>query len=400
MEKEDTLMRTKKIKLKLTSIQKKVLRKWSYHHRFTYNKTINYITQEYNEYDYYDLDHLNTNLKKNDLRFSMKQNPSIYYSKLELRNFIVPESGCSRTPWLLETPKAIRESAVFEADKNLRSAISNLTNGNISFFDLRYKTKKHMKWTIGIPKQSINNYTRSVGIYESRTTNFRIKTTENVPKIDHDCTIHFDGLNYYLNIQSEIDSKENIRNNWFASLDPGVRKFQTLYCPDEDEYIMIGNRASEKMYNKLFKLDFLCSKKSTRKNEKAKIKIRNKVQNLQTELHYKLSNFLCKKYRNIFIPKLTKENDIISKKNRKIRTTTERKMVVLGHSKFIERLKTKALEFKNVNVKIITEEYTSQTCLSCRNLTKTSNEMFKCNHCGYILDRDMLGSTNILLKNW
>jgi transposase len=55
---------------------------------------------------------------------------------------------------------------------------------------------------------------------------------------------------------------------------------------------------------------------------------------------------------------------------------------------------------RNVNIHIITEEYTSQTCLNCKNLTKTNNEIFICKCCNFTIDRDILGSTNILLKNW
>ena len=73
---------------------------------------------------------------------------------------------------------------------------------------------------------------------------------------------------------------------------------------------------------------------------------------------------------------------------------------MLGHGKFIETLKTKADLYTNVQVNIITEEYTSQTCIKCKKRTKTTSELFKCNYCNYKLDRDLIGSTNILLKNW
>jgi putative transposase len=63
-------------------------------------------------------------------------------------------------------------------------------------------------------------------------------------------------------------------------------------------------------------------------------------------------------------------------------------------------LKTKAEEYKNTKVNVVTEEYTSQECLFCRMRTKTKSEIYKCKHCGYKLDRDILGSVNILLKHW
>ena len=332
------------------------------------------------------------------------ENSNTFYSKLELRNQIVPESVCSRIPWILQTPKSIRESAVFEACKNLKSAISNLQNGHIKYFDLKYKNKKHHKWTIGIPKESIKIYENGdLGIYEERTTNFRLRTSELIKdvEINNDCTIHFNGLNYYFCFLKNVEIKTNNKDNWVCAIDPGIRKFQTIYSPDNDNYITIGNNASKILYNKLLKLDNLISKNSSKTNLKI-LKLRLRIQNLQEELHWKTSNFLCNNYKNIYIPKLTKENDIIKKDKRKINTKTVRNMVVLGHCKFIERLKTKAEEFKNVKIHIITEEYTSQICLNCKKRTKTSKETFICDDviCNFTIDRDILGSTNILLKNW
>lgn len=360
---------------------------WNDHHRYSYNKAINILNQE----------------NKRPLYNGVKpENSNNFYSKLELRNLITPADTCSRIPWVLETPKAIRESAVFEAFKNLKSGISNLKNGHIRYFNLRYKKKKLLKWTIGIPKESINIHENGdLGIYEERTTMFRIKTTEKINKINNDCTIHFDGSSYYICIPEEITMKTNEKSNWMCSLDPGSRKFQTIYSPDNDNYIIIGDRASTILYNNLIKLDKLLSKQNC-KNKIKITKLRIRISNLQSELHYKTINFLCENYKNIYVPKLTKENDIIKKDNRKINTKTVRNMVVLGHCKFVERLKIKAETFNNVKIHVISEEYTSQTCLCCKKLTKTSNETYICSNvqCNFTIDRDILGSTNILLKNW
>lgn len=389
MVKENTqmepLLRMEKIKLKLNSIQIKTLQMWNYHHRYTYNKTISLLNED-NERPLY-----------KDVK---PENSNTYYSKLELRNLIVPESCCSRIKWILETPKAIRESAVFESYKNLQSAISNLKNGHIRYFNLRYKSKKLLKWTIGVPKESIKVYQNGdLGIYEERTTNFRLRTTEKIKEIKNDCTIHFNGLHYYICVPKAIEMKNNNKSNWMCSLDPGIRKFQTIYSPDNDNYITIGEKASRVLYVNLLRLDKLLSKKNSKNILKIK-KLRLRIQYLQDELHYKSINFLCTNYKNIYIPKLTKENDIIKCSNRIISSKTVRNMVVLGHCKFIERLKTKAKEFTNVKIHIITEEYTSQRCLACNTFTKTNAEMFICKSCNFTIDRDILGSTNILLKNW
>lgn len=349
----------------MNSIQKKLINKWNDDSRYTYNKAINILNEE-------------------------------YYDKLTLRNIIIPESCCSRIPWILETPKAIREASVFEAHKNYKSAFTNIKNGNINHFDIRYKKKKKESWTIGVPKTALNIYDKEIGIYESRTTYSRFKLTEKIKNINNDCNIHFDGLNYYLCVPIEHNLRSNNMDNWTCSMDPGNRKFQTIYSPDNDEYTIIGERASKYLYKKLLTLDKLLTNRN--KNKKRIKKLRLKIKNLQSELHNKSIKFLCDNYNEINVPKLTKDNDIIKRKNRKINTKVVRNMTVIGHSKFIEKLKAKADLYKNVRINIVTEEYTSQRCLNCDMLTKTSSERYICKVCGYEIDRDILGSTNIYKK--
>lgn len=336
-----------------------------------------------------------------DENHCIRRSSNIYYSKLELRNLITPADKCSKIKWILETPKSIRESAVFEAHKNYKSALTNLSNGHIKHFTLRYKSKKLKTWSYKISHDSLKCYGKYIGIYEM-SSGMKIKCTENINEINNDSEIYYDGLHYYIIIPYEKKIKETDCRSWFCASDPGNRKFQVIYSPDEDEHVIIGNRCSSKMYDYLLYLDYLLSKKCILKNIQKTIlikKLRIKINNLQKELHYKLANYMCRNYENIYISKLTKENDIIKKQNRFINKSVVRNMVILGHCKFIERLKTKANEFTTTNVNIIEEHYTSQECLQCRKRTKTRKEIYKCSYCKYEIDRDILGSVNILLKN-
>ena len=389
MESENTpLIRTRKYKLKLNSLQKKILEKHRHNYRFCYNKAVCLINDKSDKIS----DTRNAFAGKVEKKASYNS-----YSKFELKNLIVPSECNSRTPWLLETGSNIRGQAVFEAHSRFKTCISNITAGNINHFEMKYKSKRQVSWTINIDKTNIKTYNTSdkctaFSLYEETG----ILYANEKFKIDKDCKIHFDGINYFIIVPYD---KQKIASNsskqYFCSLDPGSRKFQTLYSP-EGEVINIGEKASGKLYNLLLNLDDTISKN----DKKLQIKLRIRIANLQKELHDKVSRFLCENYNNIIIPKLTKENDIISKTNRKIKTKTVRQMVVLGHCKFIEKLKTKASEYTDVQVKIVTEEYTSQTCPKCHKLTKTSNETYKCKYCSFEMDRDFLGSRNILLKDW
>jgi putative transposase len=366
-----------------------------------------------------------------------KSSHSLYYSSFDLRNLIVPKVINSTREWLLETPFQLRAYSVFEFHDRYKTCIENLKNKNIKHFDMKYKTKKSFRWTMDIPKDNIyisssdtckthcikdyqgNVLEENVSSQRCSTCKYLrqdqfmlyresgwIKTTEKVPSsiTEYDSKIHFDGVHYYILVPyTKTKLRTTSKDDWFCSLDPGSRKFQTVYSPVSNEIVNIGTDASSKMLVHLEKLDQIISKETKgplKKYKIKKIKLLNKIKNLQQELRNKTSRFLCENYNCIVAPKLTKENDIIKKENRKINSKTVRKMVVLAHSKFIELLKTKACEYTNVKVFDATEEYTSQVCLRCKHKTKTSEEIYKCKKCSFVCDRDTLGSINILLKHW
>lgn len=377
--------------MKLNSLQKKILQTHRHNYRFLYNKAIYTLSGE-NSYknDFYE---------ETVKRFGVVEAKASFgnsYSKFDLRNLLVPEEVNSRNKWVLETGSSIRSKAVFEAHKNWKTNVSKVLKGQQRFFNLRYKSKRDIKWTIDVEQANINtrkdwkNRTE-FSLYEK--SGF-IKTTEDF-EIEKDCSIHFDGKHYFILSPYEKPIKESQAENFHVALDPGQRKFQVSYSPLGGINI-IGKNASEKIYKLLLMIDKCISTK----NKKLEIKLRRRVSNLQLELHNKTSKFLCENYKNIYIPKLTSGNDIIKKSKRRLKTKTVRSMVILAHCKFVEKLKTKALEYTNVKVHVVTEEYTSQTCLKCKNRTKTSNELFKCGSCKLEIDRDILGSRNILLKSW
>lgn len=316
------------------------------------------------------------------------------YTKFGLRNLLVPEEVNSRNPWVLETGSSIRSKAVFEAHKNWETNVNEVKKGEKRFFNLTFKSKRDLKWTIDLEHANIK--TRKDAFCKTEFSLYDesgfIKTTESF-EINKDFSIHFDGKYYYLLVPYEKPVKESNAENFHVALDPGQRKFQVAYSPLGGIHI-IGKNASEKIYKLLLLIDSCVS----RGDKKLEIKLRRKVSNLQKELHDKTSRFLCENFRNIYIPKLTKNNDII--KNKRLRSKTIRKMVVLGHCKFVEKLKTKAKDYTNIKIHEITEEYTSQTCLKCHLRTKTQKEIYKCRACCFKIDRDILGSRNILLKSW
>jgi putative transposase len=384
MDKEDTIIKVKKIKLQLTSHQKQLLQMWNNHARVTYNMSIS---------------RLNTDID--------------FPNKLALRNQLVSAESQKYNKWILETPKEIRARAVFEAYTRVKTGIQQIKNKTIKFFNMNFKDKKYQRengWSIDIQKQSIKKFDdKTLLIYPNITKKSHFKLKESIKdlEIKNDCKIHFDGLNYFIIIPYKEIKRNEIKNG-IISLDPGIRTF--LSGVDTNKKIEIGDKANEFIYPLLKKLDKHISKKSKIKKSCKKsckkfkelskqIKhLRNKIKNLQQELHKKTSSWLCKNYKNIIIPDF--ESVKMSKKvGRQIKSKTVRQMSVLAHKEFIQRLKTKAIE-TNSNVLIVEESYTSKTCSSCLLVKdkKFTSKRFKCDGCKLNIDRDTNGSINIFKK--
>ena len=127
--------------------------------------------------------------------------------------------------------------------------------------------------------------------------------------------------------------------------------------------------------------------------KKALLRLSLKIENLVDECHKKTTKWLCQNYNTIIIPKLNFHGiKKMSKKNKN-------KLIVWKHCSFVDRLVDKSREY-NCNVVQVTEEYTSKTCGCCgfikRNLY--GSKTFKCDKCKNVIDRDINGARNILLK--
>lgn len=377
MEQENTLLRTKKIRLKLTSLQIKMLNQWKDDCRYSYNKAIGLIQEN-------------------------------HYSDFELRNIITPVETCSRIPWILETPKALREGAVFEANKNKKAAITNLKNKNITHFNLRFASSKKVNWTLYGFDNVIKTSQKSISIYP-RYNFGRLHTTEIIPdgKL-RSCNIHFDGIYYYICIPVETEYKKfidkNKNKNPLCSIDPGQRTFHTVYDPLNECCYKIGEGASNKIYLNLLTLDNLISQKSKLRNKKAKMicddkisKLRRRIKNLQKELHDKTSNWLTSNFKSITIPRFESKN-MIKKSKRKISTKTVRNMMTLCHGLFLEKLKAKAIQ-NSSTVVIVNEMYTTMMCGKCfyKNNSIGSLSCWKCPRCDWY---HINAARNILFKEF
>ena len=289
----------------------------------------------------------------------------------------------------------------------LISAKTNLKNGNIKYFKLKFKTqKKETSWTFKVPKRALNKtFLNNYFILYNKNFDMGIKTKENLPKefLNHDCDIHFDGLDYYIIVPIEIIKNKKKWKNHIISVDPNVVDIHTNYDPINEISYEIGKGFSNKIFKFLKKIDKLITNKSkeTKKNKKTIEliikKIRRRIQNIQMDTHNKIANFYCDNYDNVIIPQF-KSKEMTKKQNRKISSIIVRKMNTISHGKLLKKLKTKAEE-KNTKIIIQEEAYTTQMCGKCNYFQKDIECKRICSGCSFNHYRDINASRNILFKN-
>lgn len=364
-EKEDT--RIKKIKLKPTPKQRKILKEWIFTSRAVYNIGVDEINKDSKNVNFYNLRNKYVTAKRNGVKNENVED------------------------WMLETPKDIRADTLKELVSNFKSNLTKLRNGMIRFFDLKHRTKKNPTYSMPIPKTAIKLIDNQVKIY-GRYIKDKIKYKEkkNI-EIEMDCKIEWKYPNeFYLIIPYKRKFKEIEKEKDIISLDPGVRKFMTSYSRDEICEFRVSNKIDK--YNK--EIDNL---KSKNKKRKAILKRTFKINNLVREFHYEVINYLTRKYKTILLPSFDSQEFFGEK--RVIGKKTARKLNNLSHYKFKERLRNRC-NLTNTKLFIVDESFTSKTCTSCGVINNVgSKETYNCLSCNLEIDRDVNGARNIFIKN-
>jgi putative transposase len=212
----------------------------------------------------------------------------------------------------------------------------------------------------------------------------------------YDCRLKVDQYNQWFLIIPEDIIKRKSCNVEKCALDPGSRKFQTIYSPTESKKIKTNYELIKKLRKKIAVLQQLRSSKSIKRSQMSKGIRRSwkRYINLLDDMHYQTCNYLTKNYKEIFLPQFESQDMV-----KKLNPTTSFNILNLQHYLFKQRLKFKCEQMGSV-VKDCTEEYTSKTCTRCGIINNVgSSEIYNCLSCKLTIDRDINGSRNIYLKN-
>ena len=204
------------------------------------------------------------------------------------------------------------------------------------------------------------------------------------------------------------DNNIKINNNNIVGIDLGEIHSITAYTNTNKNCIITGRylrslrRLQDKSLGKLNHMLSKCKKNSKRykKLKHAKRKMLIKTNNQIKDCNHKITNELVKFVKNNNISKVV-IGDIrgIEKNTHKKKNTGTKhngRLSKWNYGEHIRQIKYK-LGSIGVDVELIDESYTSQTCSCCGKRNKCKTRNYKCT-CGYTCHRDIHGARNILNK--
>lgn len=390
----ESFVKTLKLKLKLSTQQKKVFNIFFGAYRFCYNKA---------------LDYWNNNLKQRNLNV-LKFKPLLNLSNKTLSD---------DEKWLMNIPDTIINYAVRRFDSNKRTCRTLMKNNHIKNFNMRFKSRKSIKQTFeGIGKSLMldlklfpkNKHMKNCSQLVLDKKSKLLYDKHNITK-HNSYTIVKNNHAYYLCLSIDYIpkqlNKQTDHDSPIVALDPGIITFQSFYSADT--HGKIGDKFTQQLMVLNNNLDKTVSKMDTSKNkdDKRKLKLkcfllRNKMKNKVDDLHKQTAAYLFKHYDIIMLPEFS-TRDVIKKMKKKDNAKTRRtirSMLQLSHFKFREYMINKSKQYTNKHLIICEESFTSKTCGNCFEINDVGrSRVYKCAQCSCSMDRDINGARNILLKN-
>jgi putative transposase len=353
----------------------------------------------------------------NHMDESINFNSSYTSIKVKIFNHIYGDTEKS-------APYAILTDVVAKFCANLKSCSSNKKNQNISDY-VMHEIAENGHTSIYIPKSAI----KENGIYVSLLKKIKMDNNINFDKLcDSRLLIDLVNNTYTLVIPTYKSIKVIKEREPVVALDPGEKIFMAFY--GINDYGYIGNDVRKKILllrDKIGKLDKSIANKKNNKTgnniskkgieilKKRRYNLFQKTKNIVKEMHNKTASYLCKNYDRILLPEfkthgmvkreatkscdLPKGEMIARSKRGRLAKNIKYSLMMQSHYKFQQHL-TQKCEEKGCEIVIVTEEYTTQACTKCGELSSNCQNRIKtCTSCGMKMNRDLNGARNILLKN-
>ena len=287
----------------------------------------------------------------------------------------------------------ILDLAINDCLNHLSSCLTNLSNGNIKYFRLRYmkftKQNKYLK----IEKLSFKNATFcSATLGKVKCYNNKFNYKENIYTTATIIKKHND---YFLMIKYKRKHEDLIKEDTIY-FDEGIRVFLTGIS--NNHVIEIGYNLYKDISKQLINIDNI-NKSDMNNSKKLKVvqKKYDKIKNQVNDIQWKLTRYLVTKYRDIFIGNFSTK----SMGEGNVNDMVKRVGNILSFYQFKRKLQYQA-KHTNTNYKQVNEAYTSKCCGSCGNKKEDlgGNKIYNCDNCGHKEPRDIGAARKIGLLTY
>jgi putative transposase len=360
---ENTLTKTRKIRIYPTKQQRIIFSRWFGTARYTYNKTVELLKQPGSVAAWRSI--------KGDLLNSL------------------PE-------WSKEIPYQIKSIAIRDCCKSVTAAKIKCKETGIPQ-TVHFKKRRDPLKSCYIPKSAVTDR----GLYYTLTK--ELKWSEELPESFCDARLIKYNGRYYVSAPYKATVLNSENQGRIVALDPGVRNFISFYSDQFCGKIGAGDfKRIFRLCRVLDKLQSILSKPLSF-YKRARIKatcgrIRWKIWDLVSELHHKTALFFVKNFDVILLPTF-EVSQMVRRELRKIKSKTARQMLTLGHFRFKQFLKHKAFEFGKIVVDV-SEAFTSKTVSWTGEIIEDlgGRRTIQSKIDGQIMDRDYNGARGIFFR--
>lgn len=304
--------------------------------------------------------------------------------------------------WLDEYDYDLKDEAVRDFMKNYNSNMAKYRKDGKPF-SLKFRSKRAPTQSLSVLKKKWNRGERS--FYHTIFSPSKLKSAEPLPeKLTRDCRLVRTRLGeYFLMMPNKGTGKHRGESqDDFVFIDPGVRTFLTCY-DSQERVVEIGRNAVVRIGKLLHHRRKLQTKLANERGHKRRQNLRRaylrlgaRTTHLVEDMHKKAALFLCQNYSHVFLPKLNFHGC------RGLNRRSKSSMATFAHCAFFDRAVMKAAEFRDCEVREVSEEWTSKTCSGCGTINHGlgAAKVFVCVNaqCGVVFDRDFNAAKNIMLK--
>jgi len=302
-----------------------------------------------------------------------------------------------------------------------RLAVQNLDFAFKSFFKGRsrhpkYKSKKYSKKSVHYRNESYAFYLNrdSVRLSGFKKGEYISCKTHNIPTNPksgfYNCTVTFDGIDFWLSVNIETDKEINyqINEDLNIGIDVGIIKFATLsngtvyqlpkiiktldkrQRKQQSRLSNMRNRRYKTAKKAKAKLEDIPFTKNEEKLKIANIQLRNRIKNIKRSFLHQSTTEIA----NLLPKRIVMEDLSITDMVREDFNNKDEVFHSMWY-KFREYLTYKA-EYRGIEMVLADKHFpSSQICSNCGAIKKSSYRTHICDVCGLRIDRDLNAAINL-----